>query len=334
MTDRPCGLADANHIWTDDILVLLTSFWDWSPETWGTVGWSNDSHRTNLMKKLSDPFICVCYVTSSSKIKTDPDMRSMIADFYLVSHEMGDRNDFTHPINHDREPAKWRHSLRAIRAFSYLPEYSRKAKDVFPELSRTARNVSAMGVIISDRAKIDDLRRIPWLEVPVYAAGEASEQLVQPEFTDIGMVPAGPTSDSGYIVPEGTKNLPRELYVLRLTGDISAYLGRSVEDKTIIKIGLSVSPDLRRQNLQKAMPRGAFRWQVMKRTRNDEMSPYSGFSVAVAGENAMKQYLAQHSEWLGGEFYLTTDDQIEIAWKLGRAAALDVEKESLVHDNQ
>ena len=100
------------------------------------------------------------------------------------------------------------------------------------------------------------------------------------------MVPAGPANDSGYIVP---KNLPRELYILRLTGDISACLGRPDEGKTIIKTGLSYSPDLRRQSLQKAMPRGVFKWQVMKTTRKDGMIPYNSFSAAVAGENAMKR---------------------------------------------
>ena len=122
------GIED---IWTDQTSVLFTSFWGWTPETWGTVGFSGEkgkSRRTNLLKKLSDPFICVCYVTGSKNF-IDPDLKGKIAGFYLVSHDAGNRKEFTHPIHHNLEPEKWQHSLRAIRAFSYFPEYRLSVAD-------------------------------------------------------------------------------------------------------------------------------------------------------------------------------------------------------------
>ncbi|MBY6048311.1 hypothetical protein [Vannielia litorea] len=330
------GRADVADFWTDATSVLFTSFWGWTPETWGTVGWSGlngATRRTNLMKELTDPFICVCYVTSNQTY-IDPDLKGRIAGFYLMSHEMGDRDEFTHPIHHGRDATKWRHSLRAVRAFSYLPEYRPRAMDLFPELSKTARHVSAMGEVITDPAKIDTLRSIPWVEVPVFSKGASGDEASAPQHPGLGMVPAGPASSGGYFVPEGTSHLPRELYVLRLRGDTTAYLGQSVEGSSIIKIGLSVSPDMRRQTLQKAMPRGTFCWQVLRTTRKDGHDPYSGFSAAVSGENAMKQYLAQHATWLGGEFYLASEDDVGAAWQIGRAAALKFEEESSVDDDQ
>jgi len=330
------GRADASDIWTDATSVLFTSFWAWNPETWGAVGWTGDrglTRRANMMKELSDPFICICYVTSN-RTETDLDLKGRIGGFYLISHETGDRDEFTHPINHDREPTKWQHSLKAVRAFSYLPEYRPRAMDVFPELSRTARHVSAMGQVIKDPAKVDILRSIPWVEVPVYSKGVSSDDVLPSPLASQGMVPAGPASNTGYIVPEGTKHLPRELYVLKLTGDTAAFLGRSVEGVSIIKIGLSVSPDLRRQSLQKAMPRGTFCWQVIKTTRMDGDTPYSGFDAAVTGEDAMKRHLARHAEWLGGEFYLASDADIAAAWDIGRSAASRFEEVSLVHADQ
>lgn len=117
----------APDFWTSETSVFFTSFWVWSPETWATVGWSNEkglSRRNNLLKELSDPFIAVCYVTKSGGPNSiDPDLRGRLAGYYLVSHETGDRDQFTHPIHHDRFPEKWWHSVRALRAFSYLPEY-------------------------------------------------------------------------------------------------------------------------------------------------------------------------------------------------------------------
>lgn len=330
------GRADTIEIWTDATSVLFTSFWGWSPESWGTVGWSGDrgfTRRANLMKELSDPFICVCYVTSN-RTEIDPDLKGMIGGFYLISHEMGDRDDFIHPIHHELEPTKWRHSLRAIRAFSYLPEYRPRAVDVFPELSRTARHVSAMGEIITDPAKVDALRSIPWVEVPVYKKGASSDDALPSPLASQGMVPPGPASNGGYIVPDGTQHLPRELYILRLTGDTAAFLGRFIEGASIIKIGLSVSPDLRRKSLQKAMPRGTFRWQLVRTTRMDGDTPYSGFDAAVTGEDAMKRHLARHAEWLGGEFYLASDADIDAAWDIGRSAASGFEEVSMVHADQ
>lgn len=318
----------APDCWTDYTSVLFTSFWGWTPEHWGTVGWSGDrghARRANLLKELSDPFITVCYVTSN-KTFTDPDLKGMIGGFYLVSHETGDRDEFTHPIHHDREPDKWRHSLRAIRAFSYLPEYRLSVSELDPSFMDRARSISAMGTIITDRAQIERLRTTPWVEVEVFSSGTKEAGPVSSDDIGPGMVPAGPASDAGYMVPDGTQHLPRELYVLRLKGDVEGFLGRAANGASIFKIGLSVSPDLRRQTLQKSMPRGVYRWQVDRSTRRDGHAPYSGHRAAVAGEDAMKHHLARNAEWLGGEFYLATEANIEAAWLAGREAALSLEQ--------
>ena len=152
------------QLWTDEISVFFTSFWGWAPETWGTVGFSGgrgQTRRAKLLRQLSDPFICVAYVTSN-KSYIDPALKGMIAGFYLVSHEMGERDEFTHPIHHSDNPGKWRHSLRALRAFSYLPEHRLSAGDLDPEILRRARSISAMGEIITDPSIIRRRRDTPW----------------------------------------------------------------------------------------------------------------------------------------------------------------------------
>lgn len=313
-----------DSIWTVNISVLFTSFWGWDPATWGAVGWTGKrglTRRANLMAQLSDPFITVCYVTSN-QTDTDPDLKGKIAGFYLVSHEFGDRDEFTHPIHHTREPSKWRHSNRALRAFSYLPEYRPRAMDVFPDLGRHARHVSAMGEILTDPQIIERLRSIPCEEVEVYqpvAALAASEEEPQR-----GSVRAGPTASEGYEVTHGSQTLPRDLYILRLKGDVAAYLGRQEEFRSIIKVGLSASPDLRRQALQKAMPRGSFRWTVDRTLKTSGLPLCADHALAVRGEDAMKRHLAAHADWLGGEFYLANEDDIEIAWRLGCQAVNDI----------
>lgn len=307
----------AMDFWSDETSVLFTSFLGWSPETWGTVGWSGDrgkTRRANLLKGLTDPFITVCYGTSN-KTYIDPELKGMIAGFMLVTHQTGDRDEFTHPIHHASDPSQWRHSLRAVRAFSYLPEYRLRAQDVFPDLSRTARHVSAMGKVLTAPANIDLLRRTPWVEVPVYSSSADGVPNVSEEGSAAGSVRPGPDNQGGYSVPPRFDQLPRDLYVLRLEGDTDAYLGRSAGGRTIFKIGLSVSPDMRRQAFQKSMPRGAFQWVISRTSSASGFKAFHSFDDAVSGENIIKQRLAASSESLGGEFYLASESDIEAAWR-------------------
>jgi hypothetical protein len=311
-------IEEVEGFWTDQTSVLFTSLWGWTPETWGTIGWSGNrgySRRKNLLKQLTDPFICVCYVTSN-KTYIDPDLKGMIAGFYLVSHQTGDRNDFTHPKHHGHDLEKWRHSLRAIRAFSYLPEYRLSVPELDPTLLDRARSVSAMGEILTGSAQIALLKETPWKEVEIYTGQRLSPPTEKTQ-TGNGWVQAGPASKGGYEVSSGTQHLPRELYILQLSGDTDAYLGRPAEGKAIYKIGLSVSPESRRQAFQKSMPHGAFSWKIERTSRRSGLKGTSSFEAAVAGEDAMKKHLAYCSEWLGGEFYLATEEQINEAWKKG-----------------
>ncbi|WP_417308038.1 hypothetical protein [Devosia sp.] len=310
------------NVWDCGYSILFTSYWGWSPETWGTVGWTGKrglTRRANLLEQLTDPFITVCYLTSNQTYE-DPSVKGMIAGYYVVSHETGDRDEFTHPIHYRRDADKWRHSLRALRAFSYLPEHRLRPTDLDPKILARARSVSAMGEIISDPNQIALLRDTPWTEVEVFQPSQDALD-VEAKTGIRGMVQAGPANSGGYVVSRGTQFLPRELYILRMDGDLDAYLGNPASGRKIIKVGLSASPDLRRQSFQKAMPRGAFNWVVERTTQSRGLSPYPSHSVAVQGEYAMKRYLATHADWLGGEFYLASEEMIEAAWQAGCDAA-------------
>ncbi len=309
--------------WTDDTSVLFTSFWGWTPETWGTIGWTGDRGRTrrdNLLKDLSDPFITVCYVTSN-KTFTDPDLKGKIAGFYLVSHETGDRDEFTHPTHYNRSPEKWRHSLRALRAFQYLPEHRPSLNDYDPTATARARTIAAMTELVTDPLRIALLRDTPSREVEIYSGSLAHTAHSVEQKTSPGFVKGGPASQSGYTVELGTAGLPRRLYILKLTGDTSAYLGQDAGERAIYKIGLAVSPETRRQQFQKSMPKGIFVWKLICSSIVDNEGVSFSFDAAFAGEDAMKLHLAEHAEHLNGEFYLASSGEIETAWQKGLTAA-------------
>lgn len=316
-------MSDGADFWTDDTSVLFTSYYGWTPETWACVNWSDEkgrSRRDNLLRELTDPFITVCYVTGNSSY-FDPAAKGLITGFLLVTHEPGDRDEFTHPIHHDFEPAKWRHSLRAIRAFGYVPEHRLRAVEFMPELSQGGQAVATWGKVLDDRQQIKRLRTIPWREVEVYSPGDKTDRQLIERMSERGWVQAGPSASQDYLVSPSAASLPCQLYVLRLEGAPDAYLGKPAGGRFIYKLGVSRSPELRRQAFQKAMPRGVFRWTTERTTGDAEGVTGFGFAAAVAGEYAMKRSLSAAAEHLGGEFYLATPAQIDDAWRAGHDAA-------------
>lgn len=322
--------AAVDEVW-DGRSVLFTSFWGWEPERWGKIGWTGEkgrARRDNLLKQLTDPFIAACYVTLSAP-DADKHELGKVTGFYLVSHETGDRDEFTHPVHHALEPEKWRHALRAIRAFTYIPEYRLDIRDFDPTVLKRAQTVGAMGEVVTDQRRLDLLRNTPWGEVAVYgrgqAAGTATPTPSSDASPDLGMVPAGPENTGGYFVPEMTRKLARHLYILRLDGPSDAFLGKPAVGRLIIKIGLAASPESRRLQFQAALPRCVFTWKVHRTTLKSEPRCEWAFGAAVAGEYAMKLHFASHAEHLEGEFYLASEEQIDEAWRLGVAAARAIE---------
>ena len=83
-----------------------------------------------------------------------------------------------------------------------------------------------------------------------------------------------------------------------------------------------MSPKTRLSVFNKALPNGRFSWKIKYSTKKDGDLPYLGFEVAEYGENAMKDYLALSGEWLGGEFYATTEKVIKEVWQVGKKQAL------------
>lgn len=314
---------DRVDFWTDETSVLFTSFWGWTPETWANVGWSKERGRTyrdNLLKRVTNPFIAVIYVTRDPD-KRDLELVGKVAGFYLMSHETGDRDKFSHPCQWRRHPEKWRNSIRANRAFTYIADPPLIAKEFEPALSTgAAQSIAGWGKVLTDHSQISVLRNLPWREEAIYRAEipcEASEE----EQAILGMVRAGPNAVQPFLVSPNTATLGWQLYVLRLDGKTDAFLDRPSDGRSIFKIGLSRTPDTRRRDLQKAMPLGAFRWRSEQMADRPPIGSKYSFDAAVAGETAMKLFLAQNAEWLGGEFYLATKEQIEEAWQLGNSAA-------------
>ena len=307
-------------VWERGYSVHITSFWGWTPETWGTVSYTHPSRVKTVINQTTDPFIVVIYVTKSAE-NQGPELRGKVVGFYFVSHQTGIRNAFTSVEHHNRHPEKWQHGLKAIRAFNFLPEFRISIDEFDPTIKRRAQAVAQYGEQVS-QAAVERLRSIPFVEVPVFGESpDVSAILHIPESTK-NKVKGGPAIKSGYHVPGEPDDTEKELYALILEGNTKAYMGKEVGSRRIYKIGLSMSPATRRDALQKALAQGSFRWQLYRTTRQDGDIAYSSFESALVGEEAIKDALGSTSEWLGGEFYLATGKELNNAWVMGREAAL------------
>ena len=95
-----------------------------------------------------------------------------------------------------------------------------------------------------------------------------------------------------------------------------------MKDKAVIKVGFSRSPLTRRDQIQRAYPQGAFKWEVVKPQDSAAPAPYRNARIAIAGEDAMKARLVDDgAESLGGEFFLVEDWLMHTTWAAGQFAA-------------
>lgn len=316
--------TDPATVW-DNKSVYITSFWGWSPETWGCIGFTGkngEGRRKTLLKSTTDPFLMCVYVTDGA----DPDFKHLwgkVAGFYEVSHVEGDRDEFLAPQNHQLNPDQWRHSLKAVRAFEIVPEFQPTIDELDPTIrtSKRYQAVAKYGEALTPE-KVDFLKSLPLYEVPVYRGSPVERSTIMVPDRNKKKVGGGALNYSGYYVPAEPRDTPKELYVLKLAGDVTAFLGEPANGRDIFKVGLSMSPELRRRTFQKALPKGAFHWEVFRTTTGDGDRPYQGFEIAEAGENFMKTRLGNCGDWLGGEFYAATVEDIEQTWQFARGVAL------------
>ena len=305
--------------------VWIKAFYGYDPESWGCVGYNQPGRIDTLINNTTDPFIMAIWVTFDSN---DP-AAGKLAGFMEVTHEKGRRADFIAPFQDDaHEKGKWEYSLRASRAWEILPEFQPKIRDFYPDMQAGKRErASGRWAEKLPDQYIEKLKALPRREVKVYGSdAEITPDIVFPS-TKGGFVKSGPGRRNGFEVGE-PRSLEKELYILKLNGDVDAFLGRNGHGQSIYKIGLSISPETRKATLNSAIPNGQFYWSVERTTLRDGDPRYPNHEIAEAGEMAMKEYLGGiKNAHLGGEFYLASEKAIKAAWELGKSKASAMKEE-------
>lgn len=312
--------------------VWLTSFWGFSPDTWGCVGFSDNWRREKFLPDARKGALVVIYVT---KGKGPENQRGKVVGILETTGETGHISNFLSGdawVEKEADPkrrGKWEYAVRVSRAWIIDEAEWQDVDDIFAETygRSSAEAIGANGVRLSDEeaARLADLTVH---EVPVYGQTGKLDSVVRP-FSDAlkpsrAVIPA----KEPYFV--GEVDGPKHLYILRLVGGVANWLGEPVDDedeRMIIKVGFSKSPYKRRDQIQSAYPAGRFKWEIMFPEPVPDAAPYPDAATAIKGEDAMKARLFKGgARVLGGEFYLAEEWLVRKCWIAGKMAAEGAEK--------
>jgi len=173
---------------------------------------------------------------------------------------------------------------------------------------------SRRGIRVSSK-DISKLRNLDWVEEPVFGESfvGATDRIAKLE--DFGLKPSNAVGGAEHPFtytrePPG----PKRLYVLKLTGDAAKMCGletRDVEGKEIYKVGFSMAPYIRRDAFNKTLPGNGYFWTLDRQQKNWCATQ----KLAIVGENTLKHWLRKNAKSLGFEFFLSTPQELNNAWK-------------------
>ena len=305
----------------------LTSFWGFSPETWGCIGFDDEAKRQKFINNTKPGVLMAIYVT---KDRAPEYMGGKLVGIYEVSHQKGHVRQFisgdqwarkqTDPKSKD----KWEFSLKVTRAWYVVEEEWEKIDNVLPSTysrydARFQIGPNGVPIIPED---IESLLNLTVYEVPVFGSQLDVEFGLQSLTNALKPSRAILPSKEPYWV--GETDGPKHLYILNLIGDLKAYLGPEhieIEDKMIVKVGFSKSPLTRCQQIQSAYPEGKYKWEVFKPEEIPIVPPYPDAKTAIIGENRMKERMVEGgAESLGREFFLADLGLVHKVWYAGKKA--------------
>lgn len=322
------SLPDGRDVW-------LTSFWGFEPADWGCIGFADEAKRTRYLRMSKPGTLVAIYVT---KGKGPEEMRGKLVGVLEVSHRFGPAEEFISGdrwAEKERDPAsrgKWQFAVQATRAWKIVPEDWKPVEELLPATYASAHPefIGSSGVQIKSE-EAEKLLQLDVQEVPVYRQTRQLDGTIRTLDTALTPSRAVPPATHPYLV--GETDGPKHLYILELTGDTSAYLGRpadAVDGRAIVKVGFSRSPLTRRDQIQSAYPSGQFRWVVKFPATIPDVPPYPNATTAIVGEDAMKKRLVDGgAEILGGEFFLAEEGLIYSTWNAGKYAATQVLERNL-----
>ena len=153
--------------------ILLTSNWRWIPEKAGGWDLRGDPTRQKVIDKTNDPFILLVYQNKNTAWFSEVDLADRLLGFLIVSHDAINREECNSPDLTYEYKKTYRSSLKALRAFEFLPDSRIRMSELAPELRQREQLVHdlAIGIELTP-SQLEIVKGLAYREVDLYGSTE------------------------------------------------------------------------------------------------------------------------------------------------------------------
>lgn len=291
------GLPDGKRI-------RIRSFYGFSPEEDGYVGWSKETDRDAYLRKLKDGDLIMIYGASTAE--TDKAERSYVLGFLEIDARAIRDEDKASDLGMERKRergwlGRWSHAIPVRRA------WRAEEKLLISQIAYRSYHAEAGQALAVHGAELDDDEIEQALKIRVREVNVFGEPPVDTE--DVGKAPFGKVFKPSRAFPgshgERTANYEdgeAYVYLAVFEGDGHALLNRRKEfgDKSVaMKIGVSNDAKRRLGELNAGIPPAASgKWTISMISQ-----PFADKKSAEASEALFKDQAQARLESLGLEFF-------------------------------
>ncbi|MHC2480961.1 hypothetical protein [Rhizobium leguminosarum] len=284
--------------------IRLRSFYGFSPEEDGYLGWSEQASRDRMLELIEDGDLFLIYGAASAETRKGE--RNCVLGFLQVERRAIRDIDKASAQGMKRKRDngwldRWSHAIPVVRAWrvdepllletvapvTYRPEAGQAIAVWSPELTPSE-------VELALKVKVTEVNVFG--EPPIAETAVTKVPLAE-AFRPSRAFP-GSFGERTSIYEDG----PTHLYLARFEGNGMAMMGLSkpqFDKSALIKIGVSNDVKRREDELNSGFPPAAKgRWKIELRSE-----PYDGKAAAEAAEQAFKDAAEKRLQSLGGEFF-------------------------------
>lgn len=285
--------------------IWLRSFYGFSPEDDGYIGWTEEGPRDRMLGLIDDGDLFLIYGASTAE--TDKSHRHRVLGFLQVEKGTIRDVDKASPDGLQRKRTrgwkdKWTYAIPVVRAW-------RANEPVLLEriAPKTYRPEAGQAIAVWNPPllpeEVEEALKIWVREVNVFGepriADAAPERVSLREAYAPSRAFPGSSGERTSIFEDG----PTQLYLARFEGDAYGLLGQKrpmFDSRQMIKVGVSNDVKRRVSEINGGFPPAALgRWAMQLVS-----VPYANKAAAEAAEQMFKDSAAPQLESLGGEFFL------------------------------
>ncbi|WP_341485871.1 GIY-YIG nuclease family protein [Thioclava sp. GXIMD4215] len=284
--------------------IRIRSFYGFSPEDDGYVGWSQEQARDAYLRKLNDGDLLMIYGASTAE--TEKALRSYVSGFVEIEKTPIHDSDKSSEVGMQRKrdngwADRWSYGIPIRRAWR-AEEKMMIGRIAFKSYDPKAGQALAVHGAELDDDEISEALKIRVREVNVFGEEPLEE-------SDAQILPFAEVFRPSRAFPgsAGTRTSVYEdgetfLYLAVYKGDGHAFIGRkkSIGDKSgVLKIGISNAPSRRCGELNAGIPPASpGKWEIQMTSQ-----AFPDIKSAEEVEQQFKNKSSGKLESLGGEFF-------------------------------